>query len=196
MVPEDNSTQESTTSSNGRELSVLPTILDALSGLDQEARARILRTVATFFGLSFGAVPSEFPNVSERHQAQADLFSHDRSMTPKQFLSEKRPLTDIERIACLSYYLTHYRNTQHFKTLDLSKLNTEAAQIKLSNAAQAVDNATKAGFLAAATKGNKQIAATGEQFVQALPDRQAAKDAVAALRPRRRLRRGKKPGQV
>ena len=35
-------------------------------------------------------------------------------MSPKDFLMEKAPNTDVERIACLAYYLTHYRSTPHF----------------------------------------------------------------------------------
>jgi len=60
---------------------------------------------------------------------------------------EKQPRTDVERVACLAYYLTHYRNTPYFKTLDLGKLNTEAAQPKFSNAAYASNNALKMGYL-------------------------------------------------
>ena len=82
---------------------------------------------------------------------------------------EKQPNTDIERVACLAYFLTHYRDTPHFKTLDISKINTEAAQIKFSNAAQAVENATKAGLIVQSLKGQKQLSAIGEQYVQALP---------------------------
>ena len=118
-------------------------------------------------------------------------FSEDRSMSPKQFMFEKQPKTDVERVACLAYYLTHYRNAPHFKTLDISKLNTEAAQIKFSNPTVAVDNALKANYLAIATKGNKQVSAPGELFVQALPDREKAKEIMANVRQRRRAR---KPG--
>ena len=102
---------------------------------------------------------------------------------------EKKPVTDLERITCLAYYLTHYRGTAHFKTLDLSKLNTEAAQIKLANAANAVENASATGLLVPAGGGKKQLSAVGELYVQALPDRQAAKEAIAHARPRRRNRR-------
>jgi hypothetical protein len=108
---------------------------------------------------------------------------------------EKRPVTDVERIVCLAYYLTHYRETRHFKTLDLSKLNTDAAQIKFSNAAKAVDNAAAAGLLVPAGKGNKQISALGEIYVQSLPDREAAKAAVAHGRPRRKTRKNAGPAE-
>jgi hypothetical protein len=110
-------------------------------------------------------------------------------MSPKQFILEKQPRTDVERIACLGYYLTHYRETPNFKTLDLSKLNTEAAQPKFSNAANSTSNAVKTGYLVPSTRGQKQLSAAGEQFVRALPERDAAKAAMAVTRPRRRKKR-------
>jgi hypothetical protein len=120
---------------------------------------------------------------------EAPTFSENRAISPKQFMLQKQPKTDVERIACLAYYLTHYRDTPHFKTLDLSKLNTEAAQIKFSNPAVVVDNATKQAYLVPATKGNKQVSALGEQFVLALPDRDKARDVMTSARPRRRSKR-------
>jgi len=118
----------------------------------------------------------------------SDRFSKDRDISPKEFLLKKQPRTDVERVTCLAYYLTQYREQRYFKTLDISKLNTEAAQIKFSNPAKAVDNATSYGYLAPATKGNKQISAGGELFVDALPDRDAARAAMLNARPRRRAK--------
>ncbi len=106
---------------------------------------------------------------------------------------DKQPRTDVEKVACLGYYLTHYRGTEHFKTLDISKLNTEAAQVKFANATVAVDNATKQNYLVPASKGSKQLSALGEQFVLALPDREKARIIMASARPRRRAAR--KPNQ-
>jgi hypothetical protein len=100
-------------------------------------------------------------------------------------LLEKQPRTDVERIACLAYYLTHYRDTPHFANIDLAKLNTEAAQPKFSNTAYSANNALYQGYLAAAAKGQKQLSAAGEQFVRALPDRDAAKTAMSLAKPRR-----------
>jgi hypothetical protein len=107
-------------------------------------------------------------------------------------LLNKQPRTDVERIACLAFYLTYYRDLPHFKTLDLAKLNTEAAQPKFSNTAYAATNALKMGYLAPATKGQRQISAAGEQFVSALPDREAAKLAMLNARPKRSPRRNSK----
>jgi hypothetical protein len=173
----------------GRELetlpAVLPEVIASFKKVNVEGRKRLLSIVATFFGIeSSHASTSPSPRVSEAS------FSEDRSISPKEFLRQKQPRTDVERVACLAYYLTHYRDTPHFKTLDISQLNTDAAQIKFANAANSVNNASTYGYLAATTKGNKQLTAAGEAFVEALPDRDAAREAMANSRPRRRRRPG------
>jgi len=116
-------------------------------------------------------------------------FSEREQMSPKEFILEKEPKTDVERAACLAFYLTHYRDTPHFKTLDISKLNTEAAQRKFANAAYTLSNAARRGLVVTATRGQKQLSAIGEQFVQALPNRDAAKQVLARLSKPRRSRK-------
>jgi hypothetical protein len=170
-------------------------VITTLAPLEDESKARLLDTVATFFninvptgrvrrgGLEIGAAPATNSEFSDRPQ-----------MAPKEFLRDKEPTTDVERVACLGYYLTHYHQQPHFKTLDISKLNTEAAQPKFSNAAYAMDNATKQGYLVPAVKGSKQLSAAGEQFVQALPDREAARLVMERMRARRGKKSSKKQG--
>jgi hypothetical protein len=172
------------------DIQAFQTVVSAMSQLDEQRRVRLISAVAAFFdigrfGTPLGARSAPLGNESFAARAD-DSFSADRSLSPKEFLLQKKPSNAVERVACLAYYLAHYRNTPHFKTLDLSKLNTEAAQIKFSNATAAVDNAARAGLLTGATKGNKQVSAIGEIFVQALPDREAARAAIASARPRRR----------
>lgn len=178
------------------ELQVLSIVVKALRPLSEDQRRRLLQTVLTFFavdGRGSGGTHSAPAPVGPQLDRQTGAFSEDRTPSPKEFLAEKKPSTELERVACLAYYLTHYRDTPHFKTVDISKLNTEAAQIKFSNPARAVDNAAKAGFLVPASQGNKQLSALAEQYVQALPDRGAAKAAVADSRPRRKPKRVRRP---
>ena len=106
----------------------------------------------------------------------------------------KRPGTQIERVACLAYYLTHHRDTPHFKTTDISKLNTEAAQTKLPNASYSVNDATRSGLLATAAKGMKQLSPMGEKYVEALPDHAAAKALASTLKGRRSRRKSGRDG--
>lgn len=173
------------------ELRALTSVMEALRQMTtDEARERILRAAALFFKVPLN--PSSPPHLTADYPAQRlqgpapTAFSSDRSISPKDFLKEKQPKTDVERVACLAYYLTHYRETPFFKTIDISKLNTEAAQPKLSNAAMAVDNATKTHYLVPAAKGNKQISASGETFVQLMPNREMARNEMQKFRPRKK----------
>jgi len=192
---EDTTIQESGEGQNRRDArgledtlaSALTQVLEILRRLEPEGRRRVIETVATFFQLArpLGQHPLED---SARSQSSVS-FSEDRSLSPKEFLLEKDAKTDVEKVACLAYYLTHYRGTPHFKTIDISKLNTEAAQIKFSNAAVAVNNASLQNYLTGAGKGAKQLSAFGERFVLALPDRDAAKAVMSQARQRRRTRK-------
>ena len=173
------------------DVEALSTIVSVLKQLEPTEQGRVLQSVQTFLGLptqhrasSHGLEPSQPSRAAEAHD-----FSVDRTLSPKEFLRDKHPVTDVERVTCLAYYLAHFRDTPHFKTVDISSLNTEAAQPKFSNASVAVDNARGLGYLVAATKGNKQISAAGEKFVELLPDREAAREAIRTYRPRRSTKR-------
>lgn len=183
------------------EFSSLQTVIQALQPLDDEARARIVAAVTTFLQI-------QTPEVSVRARSEPDRremdstpsratnypsFTSDSEMSPKDFLFEKQPRSDVERIAVLAYYLTQYRDTPHFKTLDISKLNTEAAQPKFANTANSASNAVKQGYLVPSTKGMRQLSAVGERFVAALPDREAARATMAGAKPRRRARKVSSP---
>jgi hypothetical protein len=108
---------------------------------------------------------------------------------PKQFISQKKPDNDYQRVACLAYYLTHHRATPQFKTRDITKISRDAG-VHLINPSQAVKHAASTyRYLMAAGSGKKQITNLGEAVVDALPDREAVKRAIAEIRPKRRKRR-------
>jgi hypothetical protein len=175
---------------NSSAAEALSSIISILSNLDEDARQRVVKAVTTFFHLEPEAAFDRLRNNRPINEPTArPRFSADTAPSPKNFMMEKQPKTDVERIACLAYYLTHYRETPTFKTLDLAKLNTEAAQPKFSNTAYATVNATNYGYLVPATGGMKQLSAAAEQFVRALPDREAAKVAMSKARPRKPRRR-------
>jgi hypothetical protein len=176
-----------------REFHALQAVVSALQSLDSEARQRIFVTAATFLRLDMPAQTPFDRSTSQRDTSVSSPkyppFSADMSLTSKEFLLQKQPRTDVERVAVLAYYLTHYRDMPKFTTLDISKLNTEAGQPKFSNAANSVNNAVTRRYLISASKGQRQLSAAGEQFVTALPDRDAARAAMAAASPRRPARK-------
>lgn len=112
--------------------------------------------------------------------------TQDQNLTPKQFLAQKKPENNYERVACLAYYLTHHRDTPHFKTGNISKLDTESAH-HFTNAALFVQHATTTyHYLSAAGGGMKQITTLGEAVVEAMPDRTKVKAAIEEHKPRGR----------
>lgn len=186
------------TASLDQELEALKTVLHALEPLNDTQRAFVLKTAAE--RMSVPAVPGAKPVAGGQppaHGARGDAAaagspgsaaSTPDDQTPKQFLKIKMPKTDVQRIACLAYYLTHVRKQSHFKTEDLTKLNTEAGGTPISNPSMAVANATKQNaFLSRVGGAKKQITALGEDVVTALPDQEAVKATVANYRkPRKR----------
>jgi hypothetical protein len=166
-------------------------VIKLLEPLAIQDREHVLRTVATWFRVEFS--PSGEPRLSLAPPAtktpEDEKFSNRAVLSVKDFVFEKNPATDAERLACLAYYLTHYMETPQFKTVDLTRLNTEAAQRTFSNSAVASSNAIRDGFFVSASKaGYKQLSAMGERFVHALPDREAAQQ----IRLRMGVRRGTK----
>lgn len=175
------------------EFGALQRVIAALSPLDPEVRGRIIASASTFLQVDApmpgASVVGHPASSSEAPRPAYPSFSEDHPVSPKAFLFEKQPRTDVERVAVLAYYLTHYRDMPHFKTLDLSKLNTEAAQPKFSNAADSASNAVKRHYLVPSQKGQRQLSAAGERFVMALPDHDAARAAMKSAMPRRVAKR-------
>jgi hypothetical protein len=173
------------------DLNALQKILQILKPFDKNSVRKIIKTVLTFYGFELAqGFGNDFRKESYRNKESK--FSENRDITPKDFMMEKVPQTDVDKIACLAYYITHYRNQEEFKALDLSKLNTEAAQLKFANITVALDHATRTyGFLVPTKKGYKKLSAIGELYVQALPDKDEAKSVIAKSKPRRKSKKNK-----
>jgi hypothetical protein len=175
------------------EAATLQRVISELSGLRGDARQRIVEMLCIFFRLDMPAggggraapVSHPQPPIGGRIFQFSEPETRSPAPPAKRFLVDKAPTSDVERVACLAYYLTHFRGTPHFKTSDISALNVEAAARQFSNAAFAVNNATNSGYLVPSVKGAKQLSAAGERFVEALPDRLAAREAMAQNRPKR-----------
>lgn len=127
------------------------------------------------------------PDVSSpRQTAFRSEIPGNEDVPPKQFMAQKNPRTDMQRIACLGYYLTHFRSTPHFKTRDLTHLSIEAAQPQLSNPAAAVRNAAAHQYLSPVGSGKKMITSVGEAVVKALPNPDKVKEELAKHKPPRK----------
>ena len=104
-------------------------------------------------------------------------------LNPKQFIAQKKPKTQYERIACLGYFLHTARQVAEFGAEEMKAINKEAAQQPILNLPTILgDTTSKYGYLSAAGGGNKQMTVLGDAVVEALPDRDAVKAAVAEHR--------------
>src|SRR5262249_41468868 len=140
-----------------------------------------LATKIITFVMGGGTAPLEgSAGTQTNEQAKKPLG---KDVTPKQFMAQKKPENNYERVACVAYYLTYFRDTPHFKTREINKTNTESAH-HFTNAAQFVADATKTyHYLSAAGGGKKQITTLGEAIVEALPDRAKVAEAAAEHQP-------------
>jgi hypothetical protein len=176
---------------SGPNFTIVSRIIEQLEPLASEDREHVLRTVATWFRVGLppaAASNAQLPSLPTS-ATEDEKFSNRPVLSVNDFIFEKDPATEPERLACLAYYLTHYRETPYFKTVDLTRLNTEAAQKTFSNPAVASSNAIRDGFFVSAPKaGYKQLSAMGERFVHALPDRESAQNIKQRIGSRRNKR--------
>jgi|ERR1017187_3190195 hypothetical protein len=175
------------TASFDKELDAAKTILHALETFDEAQQRFVIKTVTDRLGLSIATNPPQGGATPASQTGAAPSSGSLDGQTAKQFLKAKLPKTDVQRIACLAYYQTNGKKQPHFKTEDLTNLNTEAGGIRLSNASQAVSNAQhQNGFITSAGSGKCQITTIGEDLVDALPDQAAVKIVLAKHRKPRK----------
>jgi hypothetical protein len=168
------------------EIMAMSSALGAIEPLDQGSRARVLQWLTDVLGVET-AVRSGSWSQMQSGGGSADLDATDVP-TPREFVSRKKPVSQVERVACLAYYLTQYRRVQYFKAMDIAALNTEAAAPKFGNVSRDLDNADRQyGYVVSSGNGSKQLTVRGEAVVLALPDRDAV-EMAAAEHPHKRKR--------
>ena len=185
--PESQAASNSPAQPAAERAAALQRIISELLPLRNDDRRNLIETLTTFFDLNLSNHESSTRTTATQPSlpTRDSDFRFSEEPSPKAFISDKAPKTDVERVACLAYYLAHFRATPHFKAKDITALNIESAHKRFSNPSLSVENATKMGYLVPSVKGAKQISASGEKFVEALPDREAAREVFERHRQRR-----------
>jgi len=183
------------------ELKTMEIICNAFESLGPSARQRAVQWLLGALGAQddlavTSAAISDQQNLMgngsrDAQDSQETLRNQDTvtitELSPKEFISQKRPQSTVERITCLAFYLTHHRKTRTFNGADIEALNREAAGPTI-NRSRDMDNARRAGYLASAENRTVQIASKGEELVGALPDREKAKAVLTKYGPQRKRR--------
>src|SRR5258705_835088 len=98
-----------------QEIEAMQAVHGALKNLSEGEEGRVIDWVIGKLNL-FSHSQSSAVAPSLGHIGAAGPKPGATSLSAKEFLAEKRPKTDVERVACLAYYLTHFRETPEFKT--------------------------------------------------------------------------------
>jgi hypothetical protein len=157
------------------EVDAMKAVDQALEGLNEDARNRVLDWARSKFGVqtSRSGVTNTGPEDPARQLPAA------APTNIKSFFAQKKPESFYERVACLAYYLEKHGGMTELKTRDISKANTDARLSKMSNPALFVKHATDTyGFLSRLAHGKIGISGRGEALVEALPDRAKVKQAL------------------
>jgi hypothetical protein len=170
------------------EVDAIKSILETLMSLREEQRKFVITTVLARLGME--GLPTSRERLNSGDSSGATKTDED--ISPKDFLRKKQPTTTIEQLTCLAYYLSKFRGVKHFKTADITKLNTEAGAHKLSNPSVFVRNATSQnGYLIQVGGGKKQLSELGESIVDALPDREKVVAELSRIRPGTKKKKSK-----
>jgi len=130
--------------------------------------------------LGMGDVPTDrLGSLGGRTASIPARNSTTETVSIKEFIKAKAPRTDLERLTCLAYYLTHERGIEVFTTREIRKLNEEARGQPLANPSATANNAVSQNkYLSPVGHGKRRMTILGEDFVEALPDREKVKEVL------------------
>jgi hypothetical protein len=160
----------------------LVAVIKALESLKESDRQWVLQSAASKFNATIqqhaGAGNSGGTTTpAGGGSAPADVQSAITKKDARAFIRIKKPSTDVQRVACLGYYLSQTTGQHGFSSKDVAKAHTDSGGSAI-NMTRALDNATRASkYLSNRGKREKQLTTLGEDVVNALPD-QAAVNAV------------------
>ncbi|SSM90100.1 Uncharacterised protein [Acinetobacter baumannii] len=179
-----------------KDVDALATIITALKALSSDEQERTLHAAAAFLRVKLAPEThrrewsgSADLLSSSANRPPAAVYSENRTISPKDFVRDKSPQTDVERVVVLAYYLTNYRDLLSFRALDISALNTEAAQPKFANVSVLIDEAARAGYFTSGTKNGRQISQIGESLVQKLPERDVVSSTGKSIGARKKTKK-------
>ena len=183
----------------------LVAVVKALEDFSDPERLWVLQSAANRWSLappvsspSFGgAVPSGNVTGSVLSNKNGDAQQAIARKDARSFIRIKRPATDVQRVACLGYFVLQTTGQQGFSSKEVAQANVNSGSSKI-NLTRALDNATRQSKYLSSRGGNsKQLTTLGEDVVDALPDQQAVDELEAAVKGRgkskgRRKRKSKK----
>ncbi|MEK7469878.1 MAG: hypothetical protein AAB074_21125 [Planctomycetota bacterium] len=173
-----------------KEFDAIKTALEVLEPLDAKQRQFVVGMILSRLDMAAPVANEVAGESSAGSGAEHAGAASTKAPGVRDFLKRKSPATDLERFACLAFYLTQHMGSAAFTTRDITKLNGEAGGQDFSNPAATAMNATRQSkLLSKAGGGKKRITIHGEDLVNALPDRVKVKEVMKSKTVRKRTAR-------
>jgi len=188
-----------------QELQAIQQVIAALSGLDSEAKARVISYVFQRLGISSPAVPTEAggsgaPSPLSSEAAAPVRQQGRRQIDIRTFGQEKSPRSANERVAVVGYYLSELAPAEDRKTeisaADITKYFKQAGFPLPGAARMTLVNAKNAGYLdAGVDRGTYRLNPVGHNLVaHSLPAASTTTGRSSGRGNRKRARKSKKSG--
>lgn len=175
----------------------LVSVMRILEPLDLAGRQWVLQSAASRWNLSIQdvevnagehlnrPVPSPRPDVIDDGQSAID------KKDIRAFIRSKRPVSDVQRVACFGFFIQRTKSLQGFTSKDIAETHTESGGSSF-DVKRALDNATRQSmYLSNRANREKQLTMLGEDVVAALPNQELVKqiESEAKERGERRVRK-------
>lgn len=180
-------------------------VVRALEPLDPNERQWVLNSAAARWSLNAPAQVGQPQNPGSPSGSYvptgvgASLNSTDADAAIQRkdvraFIRIKKPTTDVQRVACLVYYLTQTTGQAGILSKDIGKAHTDSGGSSI-NMTRALDNATRQSkYLSNRGPKEKQLTTLGEDVVIALPNQDAVREVGKTSKGSGKRRKGKKKG--
>ena len=173
-------------------------VIKALESLTEAERHWVLQSAATRWSANVSApvINSGGPaptSTTTNFFPTADIQAAIANQDVRSFIRIKKPATDVQRVACLGYYLSKTTGQPGFSSKAVSQAHIDSGGSTI-NMPRALDNATRQSkYLSNRGPKEKQVTTLGEDVVAALPDQQRVKEVEiegkAKGRPKRKSRK-------
>ena len=157
----------------------LKSVIAAINDLEPQMREWVLQSAASMWQIRMNPAPPLDPQGAASSsglalgQANGDVASALSRKDVRAFIRLKKPETDVERVACLGYFLAKTAGAPGFTAKDVKQAHIDSGGSAI-NLPRALDNATRgAKYLSSRGPREKQLTTLGEDVVEALPNREA-----------------------
>ncbi|MBX3590047.1 MAG: hypothetical protein KF755_03970 [Burkholderiaceae bacterium] len=144
-------------------------VINTLQPLSVDERAQVLHAAAALYSIQLASARQSHVHQSALQQAPSSAQARPESQKPVsvgEFVREKSPATNAQRIACFAYYRERFEHHEHFSRSDLSGYFAAARLPKPGNFDRDYNNAVKENWIHD-SGAESYLTQTGEAAVSA-----------------------------